>query len=116
MMELANAFIANFTVQGHVLPLIQHVEVRVTVQCEQETIHLEIKNGAIKILQVNAQPSKYRISGKPNAIKQLFEGTAKLRMLERRGDLKVAATLRTILLLESIFFLTKGQENFAKVI
>jgi hypothetical protein len=119
LMELAETFIEKFTAQGHVLPLIQQAEVRVSIQCEQETIQIDIKNGTIKVSpnhEVQPQPPKNLISGDSSTIKSLFDGTERLRVLERKGHLTVRATLRTTLLLESLFFLTKAHGSFAKVI
>ena len=55
------------------------------------------------------------IRGDLNAMKQLLEGKERLRVLEQNGQLSIPAPIRTTLLLESIFYLTKAQENFAKI-
>ncbi len=115
MIEMAKAFLANFHRQGHVHVLIKHADVAVTLLCEQQSIQLAIKNGEISVIECSQQ-ALYMIHGNQYAMKHLFEGTEKLRVLEQKGFLKVVAPLRTTLLLESLFFLTKVQENFAKVI
>jgi hypothetical protein len=51
------------------------------------------------------------ISGQVGSIIKLLEGKEKLRILVRSGQLKVKAPFRTLLLLESIFFLTKAKED-----
>lgn len=117
MIELAKTFIEKFNVQENVHSLIQQADVRITFQCELEIIQVEIKHGAIRILQnPQVQQVNYEISGNKQAMKQLFEGTDRLRVLERQGQLIVTMPLRITLLLESLFFLTKAQVNFAKVI
>lgn len=117
MIELVKNFIEKFYEAGHVLSLIQQADVRVTIKGELETVQLEIKQGSISILQNHEVPQgNYEIRGNKQAMKQLFEGTSRLRDLERRGQLSIAMPLRITLLLESLFFLTKAQQNFAKVI
>jgi len=115
MIELAEKFLEKFTFQGHILSLIKHTEIKVKICCEEETVIIEIKNGKMSLL--NDQKSIcYEVKGDSDTIQQLFEGTETLRALEKKGRLTVSAPLRTTLLLESLFFLTKAHENLAKVI
>ncbi|PLS02643.1 hypothetical protein [Neobacillus cucumis] len=115
MKELAEKFLEKFTLQGHVLGLIKHADIKVKFCCEKETAIFEIKNGKISLLN-NQDQICYEIHGNNGAMKQFLEGTERLRILERKGQLIVSAPLRTTLLLEAIFFLTKAHENLAKVI
>ncbi|WP_066091484.1 SCP2 sterol-binding domain-containing protein [Neobacillus novalis] len=111
-MDVVEAFLAKIKDQEHVQPLFLHADLQINLRCEGQTIQLIIKNGNIMILQNSeAQQSKYEISGSQNAMKQLLEGTQRLRVLEQQGQLKVSAPLRTTLLLESVFFLTKAQNR-----
>ncbi|MFJ5713789.1 SCP2 sterol-binding domain-containing protein [Neobacillus sp. NPDC093127] len=119
MMNVVEAFLAKIKDQGHVLPLFLHADLQINLRCVGQTIQLIIKNGSIMILQNSeAQQSKYEISGSQNAMNQLLKGTQRLRVLEQQGQLKVSAPLRTTLLLESIFFLTKAKDpvNLQKII
>lgn len=112
---LAEKFIETFAQQGHVFSLIKNADIKVKFCCDQESAVIEIKNGKMSLLN-NQDQIWYEIKGEPDAMKQLFEGTERLRVLEHKGRLTVSAPLRAILLLESIFFLTKSKGNFAKVI
>jgi len=115
MNELAQKFLEKFTLQGHILSLIKYSDIKVKFCCEEGTTTIEIKNGKMSLL--NDQESiSYEVKGDSHAIQQLFEGTETLRALEKKGRLTVSAPLRTTLLLESLFFLTKAHENLAKVI
>ena len=115
MKQLAEDFIARFNLQGHTLGLIKRADLRVKISCDSGTAMLEIKNGQI-VLKNHHDPNGYQITGDYHTLKQLFEGAERLRILERKGQLTISAPLRTTLLLESIFFLTKAHENLAKVI
>ena len=118
MIEAINTFLVKIKDQGHVLPLIQQADVQINLRSEKQIIQLIIKNGTIMSLQNSeAQPTKYEITGSSIVMKQLLEGTERLRVLEQQGQLKISAPLRTTLLLESIFFLTKAQNQpLAKII
>lgn len=118
MMDVVEAFLAKIKDQEHVLPLFLHADLQINLRCEGQIIQLIIKNGNIIMLQNSeVQQAKYEISGSPNAMKQLLEGTQRLRILDQQGQLKVSAPLRTTLLLESVFFLTKAKDpvNLQKI-
>ncbi|MFZ7943990.1 hypothetical protein [Neobacillus sp. 19] len=116
MIEAVEAFLVKVIEQGHILPLIQQADVQIILQWEeQQSIQLIIKSGGICFTKnPDFQQGNYVISGSPTAMTQLIEGTGRLRVLEQQGQLEIMAPLRTILLLESIFFLTKAQ--LAKII
>ena len=117
MNELAEQFLKKFTLQGHILDLIKHADIKIKISCKEEIAIIEIKNGKMALLN-DPESICYEIKGDPTAIKQLFEGTERLRVLEHKGLITVSAPLRATLLLESIFFLTKAiaHENMAQVI
>ena len=114
MNELAERFLEKFTLQGHILSLIKHADIKVKFYCEQDSATIQIKNGKMSLLN-DPEIICSEVKGDIQAIQQLFEGTETLRTLEKKGKLTVTAPLRTTLLLESVFFLTKANENLAKV-
>lgn len=119
MMDVVEAFLAKIKDQEHVLPLFLHADLQINLRSEGQTIQLLIKNGSIRMLQDSeTQQAKYEICGSQNAMNQLLKGTKGLRVLEQQEQLKVSAPLRTTLLLESIFFLTKAKDhaNLQKII
>lgn len=117
MIEALKAVQITIKQQGHVLPLLEHSRIRVNLVCEQKTNQVIIKDGEFFILHDSeATQTIPEIRGDLKAMKQLLEGKERLRALERNGQLSISAPLRTTLLLESIFYLTKAQEEFAKII
>ncbi|WP_066258620.1 hypothetical protein [Neobacillus drentensis] len=117
MIEELKAFQLEIKQQGHILPLLEHIDLRVNLVSELTTIQIFIKNNEIFILHdSDATQNIPEICGDPQAIKQLLEGKERLRTLERNGQLTISAPIRTTLLLESIFYLTKAQKNFANII
>ncbi|PEQ84131.1 hypothetical protein CN481_23350 [Bacillus sp. AFS006103] len=116
MKEVVKAFQLAIKQQGHILPLLEHGDLRVNLVSELTTIQLVIKNREVFILHDNEGTQTIpEIRGDLQAIKQLLEGKERLRTLERNGQLTISAPIRTTLLLESIFYLTKSQKNFPKI-
>lgn len=117
MMEAIQRFLVKMQQQGHVYPLIRQADVHVNLRCGHQVVQIVIKNGAVFILQNPTQHQiSYEIEGNETSMTQLVEGTTRLRVLEKNGEIKVDAPLRIILLFESLFYLTKAQEDFAKII
>lgn len=116
MIEMLKNFQLAIKQQRHVQPLLERIDLRVNLVCEQKTIQIIIKNGEIFILHDSEESQTIsQIRGDLNAIKELLEGKERLRVLERNGQLRISAPIRTTLLLESVFYLTKAQENFPKI-
>lgn len=117
MIEEVQRFLVKMQQQEHVYPLIRQADVHVNLRCDQHKVQLVIKNGSVFILQnPSEQQMVYEISGNDMSMKQLIEGTTRLRILEQKDKIKVDAPLRITLLLESLFYLTKAREDFAKII
>ncbi|NRD76423.1 SCP2 sterol-binding domain-containing protein [Bacillus sp. BRMEA1] len=118
MIEAINTFLQQVKVREHIVPLIQQADLRVSLHCHAAPVQLVIKNGEILMLHDSEQQIKPNnvIWGSAHAFELLLEGKTRLRELERNGDLKIEASLRMILLLESIFYLTKARQDFAKII
>ncbi|MBT2738145.1 SCP2 sterol-binding domain-containing protein [Bacillus sp. ISL-7] len=116
MIEMLKNFQLAIKQQRHVLPLLEHIDLRVNLVCEQKAIQIIIKNGEIFILhdsEVTRTISEIR--GDLKAMKQLLEGKERLRALEHNGQLRISAPIRSTLLLESVFYLTKARENLPKI-
>jgi hypothetical protein len=117
MIEALKTFQLAIKQQGHVLPLMEHINLRVNLVCEQKTMQIIIKDGELFTLYAREDTqAETEIRGDLKAITQLLEGKERLRVLERHGQLTISAPLRATLLLESIFYLTKPQGNFSKII
>ncbi|MEH7501271.1 hypothetical protein V7152_04370 [Neobacillus drentensis] len=117
MIEALKTFQLAIKQQGHLLPLLGHIDLRVNLVCDQQDIQIIIKDGEIFSLHDSDETQTiFEIRGDLIAMKQLLEGKERLRVLERNGQLSISAPIRTTLLLESIFYLTKAEENFAKII
>ena len=64
----------------------------------------------------NPKGVKAEIYGEQEAMQEIISGKEKLRTFMKKGKVQVSAPFRTILLLESLFYLTKMDCTYAKII
>lgn len=116
MIETVQAFIQSINLRKHVLTLIEDIRLTVEFRMEDETLFLVLKNGEVFLADGPSDPSHtFRISGEKERIKELISGREKLRIFLIRGDLQCSAPFRTILMLESFFYLGKTEQVMAKI-
>jgi hypothetical protein len=106
MDETVQSFLQIIRERSHVLQLLKHTELLIILISGGKRIQIAIKDGDIYLEHdPDETVPTYEINGE---IKQLLEGKETLRYLVQKGKLKISAPFRTILLLESIFYLTKA--------
>ncbi|GHH97624.1 SCP2 sterol-binding domain-containing protein [Neobacillus kokaensis] len=117
MIEVILDFVHALKNQAHILPLIKHADLQVNIEANGIGAIMVFYNGEISVQAAEKeQLARYKITGSQDAIKLLLEGKEKLRELEQSGSLKVNTPLRTSLLLESLFYLTKPDHYLEKII
>jgi hypothetical protein len=105
MLDAINAFLLNVNARDHVLSLVQTKDFVIQISGQHDLL---FKNGKVEWLQTNdTDKVTYLIDGDYRTLCQLLEGREPLRKLVREGTLQIIAPFRTVLLLESIFYLTK---------
>jgi hypothetical protein len=118
MEEMIQIFLSAIKQRCHVLKLIEKLDgLKIKLVCEGQEDFLVFHRGEVFLLVGNSDITvTYEISGHQDSIYSLLEGKEKLRILINNGQLKVKAPFRTILLFESIFYLTKLEERYEKFI
>ncbi|WML45913.1 hypothetical protein [Neobacillus sp. PS3-40] len=113
MMESVQNFIMTIKERNHVLQLINTIDfLSVRLVSGNMSLLLAITNGELLMIEdEDEEINTCKISGEIETIKTLLKGNEKLRILLNRGLLKIYAPFRTILLLESIFYLTKAEKR-----
>jgi hypothetical protein len=113
MMESVRDFIMSTKERNHVLQLINTIDfLSIRLVSGNMSLLFAIANGELLMIEdENEGINTCKISGEIEAIKALLKGNEKLRILLNRGLLKISAPFRTILLLESIFYLTKAEKK-----
>lgn len=118
MEEMIQVFLAAIKKHGHVLKMIEKSDgLTIKLVCEGQEDFLVFHRGEV-ILLVDCKDRAVtcEISGQRDSIYSLLEGKEKFRGLINNGQLQVKAPFRTILLIESIFYLTKSEERYRKCI
>jgi hypothetical protein len=110
MNEAVKTFLTSIKNREHILQLLPETEFSLMLVIGEDRVPLTFKNG--EVLLENLQPS-YEVSGD---IHQLLEGKEPLRTLIRKGQIKISAPFRILLLLESIFYLARGNQTLKEII
>jgi hypothetical protein len=116
MIDTVQAFIQSINRRKHVLTLIEDTVLTIEFVVKDETLTLFLKKGEVGIADEPSIPTnKYSILGEKEGVKTLISGGEKFRTLLMNGDLQCSAPFRTILLLESFFYLGKTEKKMAKI-
>lgn len=118
MEEMIQVFLSAIKKCDRVLKLIENLDgLKIKLVCENAEGLLVFHRGEVFSLVDNDDRSvTYVIRGQRDSIYSLLEGNQKLRTLIQNKKLKITAPFRTILLIESIFYLTKPEKQFDKFI
>ncbi|MDP4106296.1 MAG: SCP2 sterol-binding domain-containing protein [Bacillota bacterium] len=116
MIETVQAYIQSINERKHVLTLIEDTVLTIEFIVKDEMISLSLKKGEVCTSEqlCNAE-NKFSIHGEKESVKALISGREKFRTLLMNGDLQCSAPFRTILLLESFFYLGKTEKKMAKI-
>lgn len=113
MIELVQSFILVLREREHVLQLIRNTVLTVDLISEGKNASIALIRGEVHFSNHPVKNSdQCEIKGEVGIIKDLLEGKEKLRFMIKRGELHVSASFRTVLLLESLFYLAKLEEAF----
>ncbi|WP_342432870.1 SCP2 sterol-binding domain-containing protein [Neobacillus sp. FSL H8-0543] len=109
MNEAIEEFVTSINECNHVLRLFDKVDsLTVKLICNQQSVVIAFQNGKALLLDESLSVDTVcQIFGDLDSLLTLIEGKERLRILVKQGQLKVAGTFRTTLLLESAFYLTQ---------
>lgn len=118
MIESVQAFLVRMREQSHVLQLIKNIDdLTVRLVAGGSSISIAIVNKEMFILQnVDEEIEGCKIFGEIKDMEDLLNGKEKLRSLVKSGNLQISAPFRTVLLLESLFYLTNTEISAIKII
>ncbi|OLS34591.1 hypothetical protein [Bacillus sp. MRMR6] len=113
MKDTLHNFLKTLNERKHVLRLIDHAEKLSVKFCiGEDSIFVAFHRGTAILIDKDLNKLvDCQISGNKKAIQELLEGRDSLRRLYKNGQLKVTASFRTVLLLESIFYLAPEHQQ-----
>jgi hypothetical protein len=116
MIETVEAFIQSANQRKHVLRLIENTVLTIEFIVKDEAIAITLQNGMTIFADAAGNHAmKCSIRGDKETIKALITGSEKLRTLMLKGQLQCSAPFRTLLLLESFFYLSKTAPFVARI-
>ncbi len=116
MLESIQTFIESMRAREHVKLLIAETDLTICFISKENATMMVMKKGEVDIIKEVNHESAIEISGDEGAIKALLRGRETLRALVKKELLEVSIPFRTILLLESLFYLAKKDEQQSKII
>lgn len=117
MFEIVQSFLRSINEKTHISQLLgKNNCLKIGLVSWDESFILVITEGKLDLLEnTKGIKADYEIEGEIEAIRELLVGKEKLRCLAQNGRLKISANFRTTLLLESMFYLTKFQNDLEKI-
>jgi hypothetical protein len=117
MDEAVQTFINELKGREDLLQLVTNTEFQLSFFCGNQIFRMAFQNGDVFLLyEEDELLMNNKISGKQKELEELLEGKETLRSLMRKKQLMVSAPFRTILLLESLFYLTKASGRLREII
>ncbi|MDG5788928.1 hypothetical protein QA612_15840 [Evansella sp. AB-P1] len=107
MYQLLSASVERIKNSTHINEILEKTELVVCFFCENEKWLVRFGNQTIEIESVFDHVGDVIIEGDLEAIRLLLKGEDFLLSMKNRGELEVNGGLRELLLLESLFYLTK---------
>jgi hypothetical protein len=115
MIEAVQGFMEAVRERSHVRKLIENVDMlNIRIITENKNSVLAIRHSEILLLDDLENNVTCTISGQEESLNILLAGKEKLRNLVKAGKLEVTSSFRSLLLMESIFLLTKRDEEIVK--
>lgn len=109
MQGTIEGFIKELLNKNHIIQLVKNMDLCIMLIAENESYFLYFQNNMVALREDSSSPAKdyIKITGSKDSFNQLFAGNMKLRQGVDGKVFEVACPYRTLLALESIFFLAR---------
>lgn len=105
MKELLNSLVAEVNSRTHLVPLLKKTDLTILMTTGKEEFYLIIEEGKLRSEESVEKDADVFIEGNPDSIRLLLTGKMKLREAVKQELLKLDASFRVVLFLESLFLL-----------
>ncbi|MEH7440813.1 hypothetical protein V7201_00645 [Bacillus sp. JJ1122] len=109
MEERIESFMNEIQKKNHIMLLVNNLDLCLTIEAEKQTYYLSFKKNKVEFSRDRAFPAfQYaKLSGREDLLLHLLDGNIKLREGINIGYFNLVCPFRTILVLESIFYLAR---------
>ncbi|MGA9227609.1 MAG: hypothetical protein WB217_14795 [Mesobacillus sp.] len=109
MEEKIESFMTAIQKKNHIMLLVNNLDLCLSIETENQTYFLSLKKNKVELSKEGTFPAvQYaKLSGREDFLIQLLDGHIKLREGINIGYFNLVSPFRTLLVLESIFFLAR---------
>lgn len=109
MQGMIEMFIKEVSAKNHIMQLVKNLDLCIMLVAGNERYYLYFQNHVVALKEDSSLPAEYhvKITGSQESFIQLFAGNIKLRQGVDSKFFEVSCPFRTLLVLESIFFLAR---------
>lgn len=109
MQDYIEKFSKSLRSKKHLLQLVQTKDLGIIFDTGEDRAFLHFKDGEIVDKESNnSRKELVQLRCSREALNDLLDGTCKLRDLSKMNEIKVKASFRNVLLVESLFYLSKS--------
>ncbi|WP_423408093.1 hypothetical protein AABM38_20880 [Heyndrickxia sp. MSNUG] len=109
MEERIESFMNEIQKKNHIMLLVTNLDLCLSIEAEKQTYYLSFKKKKVEFSKERAFPAAQyaKLSGREDLLIHLLDGHIKLREGISIGYFNLVCPFRTLLVLESIFYLAR---------
>lgn len=109
MHERIECFMNEIQKKNHIMLLVNNLDLCLSIEAENHTYYLYFKKNKVELNKDGSSSAAHyaKLSGREDFLIHLLEGQIKLREAINIGYLNLICPFRTLLVLESIFYLAR---------
>ncbi|NRG28019.1 SCP2 sterol-binding domain-containing protein [Bacillus circulans] len=103
-------FVEKLNRKESLKPLLRNASLSLVLTCQNESYYMELKNNRFSWRRMKGEDNPdIWLTGDMTSISLVMEGEILLREAKKNGSIQLEGSLRKILLLESVFFLSHSR-------
>ncbi|MEK4653292.1 MULTISPECIES: SCP2 sterol-binding domain-containing protein [unclassified Niallia] len=103
-------FVEKLNRKESLKPLLRNASLSLVLTCQNESYYMELKNNRFSWRRMKGEDNPdIWLTGDMTSISLVMEGEVLLREAKKNGSIQLEGSLRKILLLESVFFLSHSR-------
>jgi alkyl sulfatase BDS1-like metallo-beta-lactamase superfamily hydrolase len=110
LQDWMKCFVEKLNRKESLKPLLRNASLSLVLTCQNESYYMELKNNRFSWRRMKGEDNPdIWLTGDMTSISLVMEGEILLREAKKNGSIQLEGSLRKILLLESVFFLSHSR-------
>jgi len=110
LQDWMKCFVEKLNRKESLKPLLRNASLSLVLTCQNESYYMELKNNRFSWRRMKGEDNPdIWLTGDMTSISLVMEGEVLLREAKKNGSIQLEGSLRKILLLESVFFLSHSR-------